>query len=63
MKEMWILTMICTLSACASDEVRCDGRLQPINLPRPRIAAPATQADPAAPTRSALPASPSRSVP
>jgi len=34
MKNRWILLLILCLSACASHELRCDGRLQPINLPK-----------------------------
>lgn len=46
MRICWILSLILWVSACASQashEVRCDARLQPINLPKPKssaIAAP-----------------------
>jgi len=42
MKICWILSVILWVSACASQashEVRCDARLQPINLPKPKSSA------------------------
>jgi hypothetical protein len=40
--KTWILSVIFLVSACASrepQEVRCDGRLQPINLPKSKSSA------------------------
>jgi hypothetical protein len=57
MKMPLFLPLMVALSGCASLEVRCDGRVQPINLPRPRIAASA------APTPRASQVEPPRTVP
>jgi len=43
MKNRWIALLLLCLTACASHELRCDGRLQPINLPKAKastLAAP-----------------------
>ena len=52
MKVYWILSLILWVSACASQashEVRCDARLQPINLPEPKSSAAAAPTLPVAP--------------
>ena len=39
------------LTACASHDVRCDGRLQPINQPEPRAQPAQSPVPPLPPTR------------
>jgi hypothetical protein len=45
---VWLLLSV-LLSGCATRAVRCDGELQPINLPAPTAPRPENAADPAAP--------------
>jgi hypothetical protein len=49
------------LPGCATHDVRCDGRLQPVNLPATRAGAASESA--AAPTRVSAAAAPTRVIP